>query len=191
MDTLLNVPSKDGNYPLMQAVTNDDLECAVRLLQAGARITVPVNQFENRTVALTSMLHEIIYSLTYLEDGGGDAEDRLMLATQLEDLFENPESKYSWVEQVSILLFRTIIGEGVTGTQMRTPLELAKFLGLQHYSLHSFRAGCALDRFMSPTPAESIFLLSFCAMRCSLPLPNPLMHFRWLRTPKYATMLIV
>ena len=86
---LLNVLSKDGNYPLMQAVTNDNLECAARLLQAGARIMVPVNHFEDRTVAPTSMLHEIIYSLAYLEDGasGGNAEDRLELATLLEVSF--------------------------------------------------------------------------------------------------------
>ena len=127
---LLNVLSKDGNYPLRQAVTNDDLQCAVRLLQAGARIMVPVNHFEDCTVAPTSMLHEIIYSLAHLEDGGRNAEDRLMLATLLEDLLENPESKYCWAEQMGILLFRTIIGEDVTGTQMRTPLELAQFLGL-------------------------------------------------------------
>ena len=86
---LLNVLSKDGNYPLMQAVTNDNLECAARLLQAGARIMVPVNHFEDSTVAPTSMLHEIIYSLAYLEDGasGGNAEDRLELATLLEVSF--------------------------------------------------------------------------------------------------------
>ena len=59
MDTLLNLPSKDGNYPLMQAVTNNRLVCAVRLPAAGARIMVPVNHFEDHTAAPTSMLHEI------------------------------------------------------------------------------------------------------------------------------------
>ena len=52
--TLLNIPSKDGNYPLMQAVTNDDVQFAIHLVRAGARIMVPVTHFEDRTVAPTS-----------------------------------------------------------------------------------------------------------------------------------------
>ena len=161
MDTLLNVLSKDGNYPLMLAVTNDDLECAVRLLQAGARIMVPVNHFEDCTVAPTSMLHEIIYSLAYLENGGGDAEDRLMLATLFEDLLENSESKYSWAEQVGILLFRSIIGEGVTGTKMRTPLELAQFLGLRESARQLVRVQSTLCTrlFHEPNPNQINFPL--------------------------------
>ena len=64
--TLLNLPSKDGNYPLMEAVEavrNNRVDCAVLLLAsaAGARIMVPVNYFEYHTVTPTSMLHQIIY----------------------------------------------------------------------------------------------------------------------------------
>ena len=36
VDTLLNLPAKDGNYPLMVAVTNNRVECEVRLLAAGS-----------------------------------------------------------------------------------------------------------------------------------------------------------
>ena len=163
MDTLLNLPSKDGNYPLMQAVTNDRLDCAVLLLHAGPRIMVPVNHFEDCTVAPTSMLHEIIFSMAYLEDGSGNAEDRLMLATLLEDLLENPESKYSWAEQVGILLFRTIIGEGVTGTKMRTPLELAQFLGLRESARQLARVQSKLCTrlFHEPNPNQINFPLNF------------------------------
>ena len=169
-DTLQNVLSKDENYPLMQPVTNDDLECAARLLHAGARIMVPVNHFEDRTVAPTSMLHEIIFSMAYLEDGSGNAEDRLMLATLLEDLLENPESKYSWAEQVGILLFKTIIGEGVTGTQMRTPLELAQFLGLHEAAQQLARVQNTLctSLFHEPNPDRINFPLDF--LRREVPL---------------------
>ena len=96
-----------GWIGLMQAVTNDRLDCAVLLLHAGPRIMVPVNHFEDCTVAPTSMLHDIIYLQAYPEDGSDDAGGRLMLAILLQDLVENPKSKYSWAEQVGILLFRT------------------------------------------------------------------------------------
>ena len=126
VDALLNLPSRDGNYPLMAAVTNNRVECAARLLAVGARIMVPVNHFEDHTVTPTSMLHQNIYAQACPEAGRDDAGgDRLpLLAIILRDLLTNPKSKYSWAQQVSILLFRTIICEDITGTQVRTPLEL-------------------------------------------------------------------
>ena len=48
-----------------------------------------------------------------------------MLATLLED----PESKYSWAEQVGILLFRTIIGEGVYRHINEDAIEIRAVLG--------------------------------------------------------------
>ena len=55
VDTLLNLPSKDGNYPLMVAFINNRVKCAVCLQPAVAHIMVPVNHFEDSTVASTSM----------------------------------------------------------------------------------------------------------------------------------------
>ena len=93
---------------------------------------VLVNHFEDHTVQPTSMLHEIISAQAYPEAGRDDVKgDRLsLLSIMLRNLLLNPKSKYSSAQQVSILLFRTVVGEDITGTQMRTPLELAKFLGL-------------------------------------------------------------
>ena len=111
--TLLNLPSKDGNYPLMEAVEavrNNRVDCAVLLLAsaAGARIMVPVNYFEYHTVTPTSMLHQIIYAQAYLEagkdDAGGDGDRFPLLANvaiMLRDLLANPKRKYTWAQQVS------------------------------------------------------------------------------------------
>ena len=133
--TLLNLPSEEGNYPLWVAVTKNRVECAERLLAAGARIMVPVNHFENHTATPDPILHEIIYSQACPEagrvDAGGDGDRLPLLAIMLRDLLTNPKRKYTWAQQVSILLFRTIIDQDVTGTQIRAPLELAQFLGLR------------------------------------------------------------
>ena len=114
----------------MEAITNNHIECAVRLLVAGARIMVPMNHFEDCTVTSTSMLHQIIYAQAYLEDMRdtthhvSDNAGRLLLTIMLLDLLDNPKRKYSWAQQESIPLFRTVIGEDSTkstDTQMRTP----------------------------------------------------------------------
>ena len=94
--TLLNLPSKEGNYPLWVAVTKYRVDCAVRLLAAGARIRVPVNDFKDGTVTPDSMLHEIIYMQAYPEagkdDAGGDVDRLPLLAIMLRDLLMNPSS---------------------------------------------------------------------------------------------------
>ena len=69
LDTLLNLACREGNYPLIAAVTKNHVECAARLLAAGAHIMVPVNHVEDSTVTPDSMLHEIIYAQAYLEAG--------------------------------------------------------------------------------------------------------------------------
>ena len=147
--TLLNVPSRDardGNYPLMAAVTNNRVECAARLLAAGARIMVPVNHFEDSTVTPTSMMHQIIY---YPDAGRDDAGgDRLpLLAMMLWDL-TNPKTKYSWAQQVSILLFRTIVGEDkLTHTHRHTGTK-EDAIGIGAILGHARRSGkeCAAFR---------------------------------------------
>ena len=73
--------------------------------------------------------------MSWDDAGGADRLPLLRVAIMLWDLLENPESKYRWAQQVSILLFRTIISEDRTGTQMRTPLELAQLLGMQQAAL--------------------------------------------------------
>ena len=103
--TLLNLPSKEGNYPLWVAVTKYRVDCAVRLLAAGARIRVPVNDFKDGTVTPDSMLHEIIYMQAYPEagkdDAGGDVDRLPLLGIMLPNLLTNPKRKYTWAQQVS------------------------------------------------------------------------------------------
>ena len=80
VDTLLNLPGLPRmelelgwTCPFMEAVTvvqKISVECAaaVGLLAAGARIMVPVKNFEDSTVSPTSMLHQIIYAQGYPAD---------------------------------------------------------------------------------------------------------------------------
>ena len=49
------------------------------------------------------------------DDTSNDITGRI-LAVILKDLFHNPGNKYSWADQVGILLFGTIIGEDGTST---------------------------------------------------------------------------
>ena len=143
------------------------------LVAAGARIMVPVNHFEDRTVSPTSMLHVIIYSLAYPKAGRDEAQAYQqsfnLLDLMLSDL-TNSHGKYTWAQQVSILLFRTIIGEGGTDTQMRTPLELAQFLGLHEAAQQLARVQNTLctSLFHEPNPDRINFPLEF--LRHEVPL---------------------
>ena len=149
---------------------------------------VPVTHFEDHTVSPTSMLHEIIYSLAYPKAGRNEAQayqrSFALLVVMLGDLTK-PHGKYTWAQQVSILLFRTIIGEDVTGTQMRTPLELAQFLGLDHATLQLayLQKTLCTSLFNEPKPNRINFPLEF--LRREVPL------IRCLWRPKCVTMLIV
>ena len=62
-------------------------------LAACARIMIPMNHFEDRTVAPTSMLHQIIYTQTYHEDSSDDARRLPLFAIMLRDLLKNPKGK--------------------------------------------------------------------------------------------------
>ena len=158
------------------------------LVKACARSMVPVTHFEDHTVSPTSMLHEIIYSLAYPKAGRNEAQayqrSFALLVVMLGDLTK-PHGKYTWAQQVSILLFRTIIGEDVTGTQMRTPLELAQFLGLDHATLQLayLQKTLCTSLFNEPKPNRINFPLEF--LRREVPL------IRCLWRPKCVTMLIV
>ena len=84
-------------------------------------------------------LHGIIYLLVNPKAGRDEAraykQRFALLVMMLDDLLKNRNCKYTWARQVSILLFRTIIGKGVTSTQMRMPLQLAQSLGLHEATL--------------------------------------------------------
>ena len=73
---------------------------------------------------------------------------------------------------------------------MRTLMELAQFLSLREAAQQLVRVQNTLctTLFHEPNPTKSIFLLSFCAVRC------PSMHCHWLSEAKvrhYADSLIL
>ena len=54
---------------------------------------IPMNHFEDCTVAPTYMLHQIIYTQTYHEDSSDDARRLPLFAIMLRDLLKNPKGK--------------------------------------------------------------------------------------------------
>ena len=90
---------------------------------------VPVNHFEENTMAHwhPTLLHQVIYAQAFLAhkrdtNHSSDIAARL-LAIIHQDLVYNPKSKYSWAQQVHILLFKTIIGEDSKDTQLERGLH--------------------------------------------------------------------
>ena len=140
VDALLNLPSKTGNYPLMEAVTNNSVYFVMRLLDAGARIMVPMNRFEDDRVVPFPMLHLLVHALanpagnTVLQRANEQRQTARILAIILKDLSDPTNEKYSWVHQVGILLVKAIIttDEEVVeeSRPMRTAWELARDLGM-------------------------------------------------------------
>ena len=134
VDKLLNLQSKTGNYPLMEAVTNNRVYFVKRLLEKGARIMVPMNRFEDGLVVPPSMLHLIVAALA--NPDGNTAQQRnderthtaLILTNILNDLSDPTNTKYSWVQQVGILLVKAIINDEGGSQPMRTAFELARDL---------------------------------------------------------------
>ena len=109
---------------------------------------------------LQSLLGTLVHTTTNQCNHGSLGRDhagRLLLAILLRDLLDNPKSKYSWAQQVSTLLFRTIIDEDSTEPQMRTPLELAQVLGLRQAARQLVRTLC-LRLFNEPNPDRINFL---------------------------------
>ena len=180
VEKLLNRPSKFGNYPLMNAVLNNNVDCVEALLAVGARIMVPVNDFESGNVTPTSMLHEIIYTQAYPDGSTQKMEEEDLFNEQmgyttssqitgriltmiLDHLIHNSGNMYSWADQVSILLFRTIIGKDTKSAKMRTPLELANDLHMRNTArqLAEVQRALCMTLFQKTNPNQINFPLQF------------------------------
>ena len=99
----------------MEAVTNNSVYFVMRLLDAGARIMVPMNRFEDDRVVPFPMLHLLVHALanpagnTLLQRKNEQRQTARILSIVLKDLSDPTNEKYSWVQQVGMLLVKAII----------------------------------------------------------------------------------